>query len=699
MPFSGRSLIGVIIKVKNQSDIPRTKLKSITEIIDDTPIFDEGAQATLAWLTRYYLAPIGEVYSCAMPANLRKGKPFTPTPIVHWELTENGRSRSLDELSRAPLQLALIKRFNKQPQMSASDFSSEAQNWRQAIRALTKKGWLHEVSVRPKLSVTTSVAKPKTLNSEQSAANEALQRILVDRHFKCALLNGVTGSGKTEVYFSAMRTVLARGQQVLLLVPEIGLTPQLITRIQTNFKEAIAVLHSGLSDRERHLYWWYAREGSAKIIIGTRSAVFTPLKCPGLIVIDEEHDASFKQQDGVRYQARDVAVYRAKQLNIPIILGSATPSLESYHNALTDRYTLLRLTHRASAAALPTIELLDTRSLPVNDGLSSPLLQAIKSVLKDGKQVMLFLNRRGYAPVIYCTSCGATGRCHRCDTHLTYHQKTKKLRCHHCGYEIRATGKCQSCNSDNLAEIGEGTQRVEEALIKHFPDARVLRIDRDSTRRKGELEALLSEANNHYHDILLGTQLLTKGHDFPSVGLVGVLGSDNGLYSTEFRAREHLMQQILQVAGRAGRRNKTGLVYIQTAFPNELFFKFVKAHDYTAFAESLLLERQQANYPPYTYLALLRAESPHQNNALQFLRRMRQELIPITTIKVNDAIAAPMERRAGRFRAQLLIESASRAALNAALSNWLTKLASNKNLKSQANKVRWSLDIDPVDLY
>jgi len=703
VPFGPRHLIGVIVGVKTQSDYPLHKLKPVLELLDSQNIFDPALWQTLSWLARYYLAPIGEVIDTAMPSHIRQGSEMSPVAVKTWRLSELGRSSSIDDLQRAPLQLAIIKRFMRSTLLSSDDFKADSSSWRQAIKALIEKGWIEEFSALPTLQKVTRQAsaddEPLHLNDQQKSAVASLTEMVSAKTFACALLQGVTGSGKTEVYFAAIQQALEQDQQVLLLVPEIGLTPQLIERVQKAFTQPIAVMHSGLNDTERHLAWWHARQGNAKILIGTRSAVFTSFADLGLIVIDEEHDGSFKQQDGVRYQARDVAIYRAKQHNIPIILGSATPSLESYANATAGRYQHIKLTERATQVELPSIELFDLTRLPSTDGLSPSMLEAIRAVLDMGKQVMLFLNRRGYAPVLYCTECGETSKCHRCDSHLTLHRRINRLRCHHCGYETKAHNVCGSCKSESMVEVGEGTQRVEEALQLRFPDARLLRIDRDSTRRKGELEALLNKARDGEADILLGTQLITKGHDFPNVAMVGILEADQGLYSTDFRASETLFQQVLQVAGRAGRRESLGRVFIQTHFVHHPFFDWVKAHDYDGFAQALLAERKIANFPPHGFFALLRAESTHQAKALQFLRRAKRDIIPAEGVTVMDAVPAPMERRAGKYRAQLLVSANQRSTLNASLSSWLDYIGNDKDAKKLSNSVRWSLDIDPLDHY
>ena len=701
--FGTRKLVAIVVELKDRSNYPKERLKPLLEILDSEALFDRDLWSTLHWLSGYYLAPIGEVFDVAIPVKLRQGEAWVPASRQTWRLSEIGRSSPIDQLERAPLQLAIVKRFMRSEALSSEDFKGESGSWRQAIRALLDKQWLLEFEQLPALDISAlkpvGLAPQFDLNAEQQQAIESISSLVKSSEFSCSLLHGVTGSGKTEVYFAVMQQVIDRGQQVLLLVPEIGLTPQLIERVEQSFSSPVTVMHSALNDTERHLAWWHARQGNAQIVIGTRSAVFSSFRNLGLIVVDEEHDASFKQQDGVRYQARDVAIYRAKKAAIPIVLGSATPSLESYANAQRGRYHSLRLNRRATRATLPEIELFDTNSLPSTDGLSPPMLSAIAATLEAGKQIMLFLNRRGYAPVLYCRECGETSKCHRCDSHLTLHRHANRMRCHHCGYEGLATNICKGCHQPAMVEVGEGTQRVEDALALRFPIARLLRIDRDTTRRKGELAKLLEQARNGDADILLGTQLITKGHDFPGVAMVGILGADQGLYSTDFRASEALFQQILQVSGRAGRRDAVGRVYIQTAFPNHPFFSWVRNHDFDGFAESLLDQRQSAGYPPFGFFALLRAESTHQAKALQFLRRVKTDIVVRPGVRLMDAIPAPMERRAGKYRAQLLICADQRSSLNASLSDWLLHLASDDFARKLAASVRWSLDVDPYDLY
>ncbi len=705
VPFGSRKLVGVILEVKSESDFPEEKLKPALEILDSYSLFDAALWESLQWISRYYLAPIGEVFDAALPVALRQAARLMPSSKKTWALTEQGRSRPVDELDRAPLQLALIKRFMRQRFLCADDFKDTASGWRQAITALVKKEWVEEIEAEPYLPTRELPSQDQgeplalILTPQQSDAVNLIRNAISDNQFSSILLHGVTGSGKTEVYFSAMESVLATGKQILLLVPEIGLTPQLVERVERRFCEPVVLMHSALNDTERHHAWWHAREGNAKIVIGTRSSVFSSFADLGLIIVDEEHDGSFKQQDGVRYQARDVAIYRAKQADIPIVLGSATPSLESYMNADTGRYQLLRLSERATKVNLPKIELIDLNTQPTNDGLSPAMLEAIKATLEKDKQVMLFLNRRGYAPVLYCKDCQQAAKCHRCDSNLTLHRRVNRMRCHHCGYEGQIKLKCDSCDSTEMVDVGEGTQRVEDAIALRFPEHSLLRIDRDSTSRKGELAEVLEQARSGAADILVGTQLITKGHDFPNVGMVGILEADQGLYSTDFRASEALFQQILQVSGRAGRRDEIGHVFIQTRFPEHPFFDKVTQHDFVGFAKDLMQERQAASFPPFGFFALLRAESPHQAQALQFLRKARHEMQPQDGVRLMDAVPAPMERRAGKFRAQLLICASQRSALNYTLAQWLHLIAVDKDAKKLANSVRWSLDVDPLDHY
>lgn len=701
-PFGARKLIGVIVDIKNESDYPLEKLRPVIEIIDDAPLFEEPLWKTLNWLAQYYLAPIGEVVAAALPINLRSGKPIAPKSEKYWSLTDLGVSTDIKELSRASLQKSLVGAIQKQGDLCAADCKEISSSWRQAIIALEKKGWVKSYEKAPAIVEKvkeSDFTRKINLSDEQRLAVKELGKSVNAKKFVTTLLLGVTGSGKTEVYFETIRQVLGGDQQVLILVPEIGLTSQLIARIRQQFNVPLVVLHSELNNTERHTAWWQAKQGEAKIILGTRSAVFASFADLGLIVVDEEQDSSLKQQDGVRYHARDIAVYRAKQLQIPIILGSATPSLETYANAKSGRYELIHIRERATQAQLPRINLLDLTTQATLDGLSLPMVDAIKHTLSQGQQVILFLNRRGFAPVLFCADCRKSMGCHRCDSNLTVHRQIARVRCHHCGYEGKVPANCKHCNSSELHDIGEGTQRIEQALELRLPKARILRIDRDSTTRKGQLDDLLEQARRGDADILLGTQLLTKGHDFPNVTMVGVLNADQGLYSTDFRSSESLFQQVLQVAGRAGRRDKQGQVLIQTAFPEHPFFNFIREHNFEGFAEQLLEQRKMANFPPYGFFAVLHAESTRKNAALQFLNSARNKISVQSGVSLMDVIPSPMERRAGRFRAQLLLCATQRSALNVTLSNWLTSYERDANLRKLGSAVRWNIDIDPLNLF
>ena len=536
---------------------------------------------------------------------------------------------------------------------------------------------------------------PHTLNpAQQHAVDAILERY--DR-FSPFLLDGVTGSGKTEVYLTLIEHALSRQQQALVLVPEIGLTPQLVDRFRQRFPVPLAVLHSGLSDRERLTAWQLARTGMAPVIIGTRSAIFTPLPRPGLIVVDEEHDASLKQQDGFRYSARDLAIWRARQLDIPVVLGSATPSLESLLNVEQKRYQRLDLPERTGVARPPGFSLIDIREQRLEDGLSAPLLKRMQEHLDANGQVLLFLNRRGFAPTLMCYGCDWVAECRRCDARMTWHQRDNRLHCHHCGSQRPVDRVCPSCQGTELHPVGQGTERVEQALAEHFPEFEYIRIDRDTTRRKGELDRLLERARTGASRILLGTQMLAKGHHFPDVTLVGILDADHGLFSTDFRASERMAQLIVQVAGRAGRHERPGEVLIQTCHPEHPLLQLLITQGYPAFARAALAERNMAGMPPVTSMALLRAEAPAADTAMGFLAAIQERIskIGLPGIDVWGPVPATMERRAGRFRAQLLLQAKRRGDLQRLLSTLVRQLEQTR----EARQVRWSVDVDPVDTY
>ena len=535
---------------------------------------------------------------------------------------------------------------------------------------------------------------PPMLNPAQSNAVEAILSSL--NRFQTFLLDGVTGSGKTEVYLQSIEAAVRAGKQALVLIPEIGLTPQTLARFRARFDVALAVFHSALTERERLETWWMAREGKAAIIIGTRSAVWTPLQNPGIFIVDEEHDLSYKQQEGFRYSARDVAIIRAQRARIPVVLGSATPSLESLHNARGRRYHYLFLPDRAGTAQSPHLEILDLRGRPMQGGISEPLIERISAHLERQEQVLLFLNRRGYAPLLLCHQCGWIAGCDRCDAKLTYHQATKALCCHHCGVEHPFETHCSHCGSRELLKIGYGTERIVETLKHLFPAARIVRIDRDSTRRKGALQGMLDSIQAGEAEILVGTQMLAKGHHFPKVTLVAIVDADSRLYGIDFRSSERLAQQVIQVAGRAGRAEAPGTVIIQTHHPHHPLLAALTAQGYAACADSVLKERRQTHLPPFSSLALLRAEAPSDTDPPCFLAEAKQAALAVSSqgITLFGPVPAPMERRAGRYRAQLLVQSRTRRALQQMLSTWVPLL---ENLKT-VRRVRWSLDVDPQEM-
>lgn len=534
---------------------------------------------------------------------------------------------------------------------------------------------------------------PHALNeAQQNAVNEM---IAAEGGFKTFLLDGVTGSGKTEVYLQAITSVLQKGKQALLLVPEISLTPQTIHRFRSRFREPVVTLHSALSAKERLRAWLAARSGEAKIVIGTRSAIFTPMANLGLMIVDEEHDTSFKQQDRFRYHARDLAVMRAHLQGLPVVLGSATPSLESLVNVKRGRYSALHLPMRAGEAKKPTFELIDIRVADVDQGLSQTLIKAMHAHLAQGNQVMLFLNRRGYAPVLYCPECSWIAGCDHCDARMVYHQSPPRLQCHHCDKQSKIPLVCEECGVENLQPIGLGTQRLENALTKCFPDVPIIRIDRDTTRRKGSMQDLLAQIHEQKSAILLGTQMLAKGHHFPQVTLVGIVDADSGLFSSDFRAAEQMGQLLLQVAGRAGREEKQGEVLIQTRHPTHPLLQQLIKEGYAAFAESLLIEREAAHLPPYSYFAVFRAEAYRQEKAADFLLNIKQMLEQITSrLTILGPVQALMAKRRGLHCEHLIIKAPTRHYLQEGLTQVLAQLEQHVNKTS----VKWVLDVDPIDI-
>lgn len=696
VPFGRGRSVGILVEIAATSDFDPAKLKRAHAVLDAAPVLPDDILAMARWAADYYHHPLGEVLSGCLPVMLRRERAPPLQGETLWRLSAAGHAADPKAYARAPQQERALRFLSAQAdgatraQLEAADIGAHV------VRALLKRGWL-ECSVRvpdPGDTLGTPLAAPP-LNPAQADAVAAIRA--AGARFQAFLLDGVTGSGKTEVYLQAIADCIALGRQALVVVPEIGLTPQLVARFEQRLGRRPTLLHSALGEGERLNAWLAARSGTAPIVIGTRSAAWVPLARPGVFIVDEEHDASLKQQDGFRYSARDLLVWRAHRDGVPIVLGSATPSLETLHNTQQGRYTHLALPQRAGAASAPHLQLLDIRNQPLDEGLSPALLAHMRSHLARDGQVLLFLNRRGFAPTLLCHACGWVAECRRCDAHLTLHQRQQQLRCHHCGSQQPVPRQCPGCGCADLRPLGAGTERVEQALARHFPATPFVRIDRDSTRRKGRLEALLDDAASGRARILLGTQMLAKGHHFPGVTLVGILEADQGLFSADFRAGERLAQQIVQVAGRAGRAERAGEVLIQTHHPEHpLLLQLVQA-GYPAFARAALDERRAAGLPPFSSLALLRAEATDAQAPDRFLCAARDAADSglANGVEFWGPVPSSMERRAGRFRAQLLLVARDRKRLHRMLSDWVPRLGALPT----ARKVRWSLDVDPVDLF
>ncbi|TAL47376.1 MAG: primosomal protein N' [Methylovulum sp.] len=698
VPFGKHKKIGFLVDIVQHSEFPVDKLKPVLRVLDAPPLLSAPDLQLLHWASRYYHHPLGEVISTAFPVALRRHQSTSIEAEKRYELTDLGKSTDSGQLKRAPKQKATLEMFQAHSQaLTAPELSQWDKYWRVAVQQLIAKRLLQAVSGGKPANSADSLNRQDDLpcNPPQQAAITAVCENL--GQFGVYLLEGVTGSGKTEVYMQIIRSVLERGLQVLVLVPEITLTPQLEERFRQRFSVDIAVSHSKLTDNQRRDAWLQIQQGTSAILLGTRSALFTPLKNPGLIILDEEHDASFKQQEGFRFSARDVAVVRGKLLAIPVVLGSATPSLESLHNVDTRRYRRLHLPERAGQAIAPQLQLLDIRNKKMHEGLSEALIDEIKKTLAKNEQVLLFLNRRGFAPTLICHSCGWVARCLHCDANLVIHSHDKLLRCHHCGKEQRLPEQCPACKTGALTALGLGTERVENVLTELFAGKTIARLDRDSTQRKGSLEAYLERINQGHIDIILGTQMLAKGHHFPNVTLVAILDVDSGLFSIDFHASEKLAQMIVQVSGRAGRADKRGKVIMQTRRPEHPLLTTLINEGYSRFAETALAERQLAELPPFSYQALLRAQAADDDMPQSFLQAVLELAQGLNTgdTQMLGPVPAPMTRRAGVYRYQLLFQSGKRPALHRLLDELMPKIGQLKPGK----KLRWSLDVDPVDLY
>jgi len=695
VPFGKKIAVGIIIELARTTTLPPQRVRSVLSVLRDVPPLPADILALLKFCSDYYHRPLGEVVLAALPTRLRKRQALKLDAPRRYQLTALGRSVDPATVpKRAAIKLELLRRLSAaEDGIDEASLRTIAPRAPAALKTMAVLGWVESVATAPAMQakVAPRILPGPALTAEQQTVVESVCN--TPAGFAPYLLLGITGSGKTEVYLELIAATLAQGLQTLVLVPEINLTPQLESRFRARFPDTqMAALHSGLNESERLHNWLAAQAGAAGIVVGTRLAVFAPMPRLGLIIVDEEHDTSFKQGEGLRYSARDIALLRAKQRSIPIMLGSATPALETYHQALSGRYGALTLTQRVNAA-LPVIECIDTRHETLIEGISQTLLGAIRDTAKRGEQSLIFINRRGYAPVLICPSCNWTSGCNRCAAKLVLHLKDQRMRCHHCGHQERVPAACPQCGNRDLAPLGQGTQRVESTLTRAFPKARILRIDRDSTRRKHTWRDMRQQIHGLQVDILVGTQMLAKGHDFPRLTLVGVLNADSSLYSTDFRASERLFATLTQVSGRAGRAADAGRVLVQTEFPAHPLYQALRRHDYAAYAQELLAERKQAGFPPFVHQAVLRAEAPRLQTALHFLADAARAGGKIGGgVTIYDPIPAGMQRLAGVERAQLTIQSRSRTALQTFLREWYTHLA------AAARQVRWSLDVDPQEL-
>lgn len=697
VPFGRQELVGYLISVETESSTPAEKLKPALELLDDTPLLPSTLVELCRWAAAYYYHPAGEVLTAAFAKTLRDGKPHKLLSTPGWALTTRGKGLPSGALARSPKQAHALSLLQGSATITTSALKAAGISTT-ILRALQDKSLAQRIEIS--ISAQTGVARAGlTLNDEQAVALDALLPAVTDAAgvFSCHLLEGVTGSGKTEVYLQLIAACLASGKQALVLIPEIGLTPQTTARFEQRFDGNIVVMHSGLGDAERYRAWEAARSGTANIVIGTRSAIFTPLLRPGLIIIDEEHDGSYKQQDGFRYSARDVGVKRAQLEQCPILLGSATPSLETLHNALEGRYQHHHLRQRAGAGRLPVIEAVDVRRQQLQGGLCEDVLNAIDQALSARQQSLLFLNRRGFAPTLQCHDCGWIAECAHCDARLTIHRRQRRLRCHHCCAAKPLPNQCPHCHSKQLATAGLGTEQTEEYLRQRFPGKAIYRVDSDSMQGRHAMQALTDQINGGEPCILLGTQMLTKGHHFPGVSLVAVIDTDAMLFSTDFRGEERTAQLLTQVAGRAGRAQFPGKVLLQTHHPDHPAVMAATGQSYQQQAPALLAARQRAGLPPAGQLIMLRTDCHNAEIGEEFLRQLRQQCekhLPPNTHLIGP-LPAPMQRRAGRFRSQLLVQSDNR---NAARQSASMLVASATQIKARAG-LKWSIDIDPLDMF
>ena len=695
VPFGRRNVVGVVIEKSDSSEFALEKLKTIIQAFDDELPIDTSTFSLLKFCADYYQYPFGQALLASLPTRLRQTEPAVSRKQYLYSLTPEGMGADPDLIpARQSVQRKVFAAL-QQSTLSESALKEISASWRQAIEAFRVQGWVHAEQVLAGFKSAMQAAPPPPLNDEQQVAVNAVTEAA--NTFKPFLLHGITGSGKTEVYMQILQQALADNDgQALVLVPEINLTPQLEARFRNRLPHLPLVsLHSNLGESERLQNWRLAQSGQARIIIGTRLAVFTPIPNLKIVMVDEEHDGSYKQQDSMRYHARDVAMVRAQRSKVPIVMGSATPALETWHNAQSGKYTLLSLHSRAVAqSALPNIRCIDTTKQESTNGLTQVLVHAMRERLAKGEQSLLFINRRGYSPVLLCSACHWIAPCMRCSSRLVVHLKQGRLRCHHCGHEQKIVRQCPSCGNADLHPTGHGTQRLEETLKALFPEARIQRVDRDSTSRKEALNDILTAVHDNEIDILIGTQMLAKGHDFPNLTLVGVIDTDSALFSPDFRAAERLFAQLMQVSGRAGRAEKPGEVLIQTAFPSHHLFNALRTQDYPAYAQTLLQEREMAQFPPYCYLALIKGESTQYREVEQFLNFAFELARQLSDqVLTYDPMRAQMEKLKGMERGHILMQATQRGALQKLLAALTPQLRASK----LAAKVRWNIDVDPME--
>ena len=694
VPFGRRQLVGVVMSELQTSSVPEAKLRAVSTVHDFEPLIPQDVMDLLCWASRYYHHPLGEVLVSALPGLLRKGNSaiIAEREFFSWA----GPTPVPDSLQRARVQFQIATYLAELSGKAAGSDSLMriSPRWRASVAPLVEKGWVARTRALKIPDNRASGLAPALADEQRIAVQQIISALGSNQRF---LLNGVTGSGKTEVYLRCIEAASEQGLQSLVLVPEISLTPQLMSRFEQRLNGCLVSLHSGLNDTDRMQNWLCCAQGHADVVIGTRSSILTPLPRLGLIIVDEEHDGSLKQQDGFRYHARDLALLRAKSCRCPIVLGSATPSFESLQNAQCGKSVQLSLTQRAGEAVPPSIGLMDIRRRKLIEGMSDRMIEAIREHISNAGQALMFINRRGFAPTLLCNDCGAAADCRRCDAHMTVHARHQRLRCHHCGSERAIPAGCESCGSVQLDRIGYGTERIATALQEIFPDVPIARIDRDSTRRKGALEQQLALATSGEARILVGTQMLAKGHHFPKLTLVGILDADRGLFGTDFRSLEHMGQLILQVAGRAGREKQSGSVLIQTRNPDNPMLQTLVSEGYGPFASIAMAERKLAELPPYSYMAMVRAEAAGAQEPHRFLLQVASALEKSKRgqLDVMGPAPAPMERLGGRYRAQLLLQSDKRSTLNQNLSQLSTQIDQLEG----ARRCRWSIDVDPVDLF